>query len=248
VLHNVPRITDIFTMVDMLQRIGAVVEVEGKNTITIDATEFSVPEAPYELVKRMRASFCVLGPMLARLGMARVPLPGGCDIGARPVDFHVKGLQALGASVTIDHGYVDAEADDLVGSPIYLDFPSAGATTHLITTAALARGITTIENAAAEPEVVDLARFLTGMGARIEGAGTKRVVVEGVEELCATEHVVIPDRIEAGTYIIAGSQPGSEIVLQNVVAEHLQPVLLKLQEMGVETAFLSDGEGPDAPG
>jgi UDP-N-acetylglucosamine 1-carboxyvinyltransferase len=246
VLRNIPRITDIFTMVDMLQRIGAVVEVKGSDTLTIDATDFSVPEAPYELVKRMRASFCVLGPMIARLGSARVPLPGGCDIGARPVDFHVKGLQALGAHVTIGHGYVDAEADELVGNHIYLDFPSAGATTHLITAAALARGITTIENAAAEPEVVDLARFLTAMGARIEGAGTKKVVIEGVEELNAVEHTVIPDRIEAGTFAIIGSQPGGEIVLENVIAEHLQPVLSKLQETGVDLTFLS--EGPDSRG
>jgi UDP-N-acetylglucosamine 1-carboxyvinyltransferase len=246
VLHNVPKIGDIFTMVDMLQRLGAVVERKGEETIAIDARDFSVPEAPYELVKRMRASFCVLGPMLARLGVARVPLPGGCDIGARPVDFHVRGLQTLGASVTIEHGYVDAEVSDLIGGPVYLDFPSAGATTHLITTAALARGVTTIQNAAAEPEVVDLAQFLISMGARIEGAGTNRIVIEGVRELRATEHHVIPDRIESGTYTIAAAQPGSEVVLENVVAEHLEPVLSKLEEMGVEIIALRRGD--NSPG
>src|SRR5215212_668590 len=198
VLHNVPRIGDIFTMADMLQRIGAEVSIGAGGTITIDATEFSHDEAPYDLVKRMRASFVVLGPMLARLGSARVPLPGGCDIGARPVDFHVKGLQALGARCSIEHGFVDAEVDELIGNPVYLDFPSVGATTHLMTAAALARGVTTIENAASEPEVMDLARFLQQMGARIEGAGTNKIVIEGAKELRGTEYTIIPDRLEGG--------------------------------------------------
>lgn len=246
VLHNVPRIGDIFTMVDMLRRIGAEVSVDATGTVTIDATEFSVDEAPYDLVKRMRASFSVLGPMLARLGSARVPLPGGCDIGARPVDFHVKGLQALGARVTIEHGFVEAEVDELIGNPIYLDFPSVGATTHLMTAAALARGVTTIENAASEPEVVDLARFLTQMGGRIEGAGTSKIVIEGAEVLHGTEFTIIPDRLEAGTYALAAAITGGNIAIEGVIEEHLHPVLSKLQEAGVGIACVA--EGPDQPG
>jgi UDP-N-acetylglucosamine 1-carboxyvinyltransferase len=240
VLHNVPRIRDISTMIEMLQRIGAEVEFEPSGTMIIDASDFSVDEAPFDLVKRMRASFCVLGPMLARLGSARVPLPGGCDIGARPVDFHVKGLQALGARVSIDHGYVDAEVDELIGNPIYLDFPSATTTTHLMTAAALARGVTTIENAASEPEVVDLADFLTRMGARIEGAGTKTITIEGVEVLHGTEFSIIPDRIEAGTYAIAAAATGGEVIIENAIADHLQAVLVKLQEAGANVASLTD--------
>jgi UDP-N-acetylglucosamine 1-carboxyvinyltransferase len=246
VLHNVPRIGDILTMADMLQRIGAEVSIGADGTATIDATEFSVDEAPYDLVKRMRASFSVLGPMLARLGSARVPLPGGCDIGARPVDFHVKGLQALGARVSIEHGFVDAEVDELIGNPIYLDFPSVGATTHLMTAAALARGVTTIENAASEPEVVDLARFLQQMGARIEGAGTNKIVIEGADELRGTEYTIIPDRLEAGTYALATAITGGNITIEGVIEDHLHPVLSKLQEAGVGLACVS--EGADTPG
>jgi UDP-N-acetylglucosamine 1-carboxyvinyltransferase len=246
VLHNVPRISDVCTMVDMLQRIGAEVDVGPSGTITIDASDFSVDEAPYDLVKRMRASFCVLGPMLARLGSARVPMPGGCDIGARPIDFHVKGLQALGARISIEHGYVDAEVDELVGNPIYLDFPSATTTTHLMTAASLAHGVTTIENAASEPEVMDLADFLIRMGARIEGAGTRKITIEGVDELVGTEFRIIPDRIEAGTYALAAAATGGDIVIEEVIADHLHPLLSKLQEAGVGVACLSDSE--DRPG
>jgi UDP-N-acetylglucosamine 1-carboxyvinyltransferase len=233
-------------MADMLQRIGAEVSIDANGTVTIDATEFSMDEAPYDLVKRMRASFSVLGPMLARLGSARVPLPGGCDIGARPVDFHVKGLQALGARVSIEHGFVDAEVDELIGNPIYLDFPSVGATTHLMTAAALARGVTTIENAASEPEVVDLARFLQQMGARIEGAGTNKIVIEGADSLRGTEYTIIPDRLEAGTYALAAAITGGNIVIEGVMEDHLHPVLSKLQEAGLGIACVS--EGVEIPG
>jgi UDP-N-acetylglucosamine 1-carboxyvinyltransferase len=246
VLHNVPRIGDIFTMAEMLQRIGAEVSIGAGGTVTIDATEFSVDEAPYDLVKRMRASFSVLGPMLGRLGSARVPLPGGCDIGARPVDFHVKGLQALGARVSIEHGFVDAEVDELIGNPIYLDFPSVGATTHLMTAAALARGVTTIENAASEPEVIDLARFLQQMGARIEGAGTNKIAIEGAHELRGTEYTIIPDRLEGGTYALAAAITGGDVTLEGIVEDHVHPVLSKLQEAGVNVACVS--EAPDKPG
>ncbi len=236
ILRNVPEIGDIFTMVEMLQAIGIGVEYTGDGTLTIDATELRSREAPYDLVKRMRASFSVLGPMLARVGAARVAMPGGCAIGARPVDYHVKGLVALGARINIEHGFVEAEADGLRGNCIYLDFPSAGATTHLMTAAALAEGVTTIENAAAEPEVVDLADFLTKMGALIEGAGTKKITIEGVRHLRGVEHTIIPDRIEAGTFALAAVATGGEIVLDDVIPEHLKPLIAKLREAGAGVA------------
>ena len=232
-LYNVPDIGDIHTMAEMLSCLGADVEMYPDGSIQIDAANFSVTEAPEDLVRKMRASFYVLGPMLARLGKARVAMPGGCNIGARPVDYHTKGLQMLGARCRIDHGFVEATCDELIGNAIYLDFPSAGATTHLMSAASLARGITTIENAAAEPEVVDLANFLIAMGAKIEGAGTKTIVIEGVERLRAAEHEVIPDRMEAGTYAICAAITRGDLVLERVVWDQLQPVILKLQEAGV---------------
>jgi UDP-N-acetylglucosamine 1-carboxyvinyltransferase len=174
--------------------------------------------------------------MLARVGAARVAMPGGCAIGARPVDYHVKGLVALGARINIDHGFVEAEADGLRGNCIYLDFPSAGATTHLMTAAALAEGVTTIENAAAEPEVIDLADYLTKMGARIEGAGTKKITIEGVRSLRGVEHSIIPDRIEAGTFALAAVATGGDIILDDVIPEHMKPLVAKLRDMGAEIA------------
>lgn len=242
-LRNVPDIGDIATMAEMLSCLGAEVNLYPDGTMCIDAANFCATEAPEELVRKMRASFYVLGPMLARLGAARVALPGGCDIGARPVDYHTRGLQALGARVRIDHGFVEASAQDLVGAPIYLDFPSAGATTHLMTAAALARGVTTIENAACEPEVSDLAGILTSMGARIEGAGTKRVLIEGVRELSAVDYTIIPDRIEAGTYAIMAAATGGDVVIEGIVAEHLTPVLSKLREAGATVVDLAERPG-----
>jgi UDP-N-acetylglucosamine 1-carboxyvinyltransferase len=236
VLRNVPEIGDIQTMVEMLQAIGIGVDYRPGGPLTIDATEMRAREAPYELVKRMRASFSVLGPMLARVGAARVAMPGGCAIGARPVDYHVKGLMALGARINIEHGFVEAEADGLRGNCIYLDFPSAGATTHLITAASLAEGVTTIENAAAEPEVIDLADYLTKMGARIEGAGSKKITIEGVRRLQGCEHTIIPDRIEAGTYALAAIATGGEVVLDDVIPEHLKPLIAKLRDAGAGVA------------
>jgi UDP-N-acetylglucosamine 1-carboxyvinyltransferase len=230
----------------MLSCLGAEVNLYPDGTMCIDAARFCATEAPEELVRKMRASFYVLGPMLARLGAARVALPGGCDIGARPVDYHTRGLQALGARVSIEHGFVEAYAQDLVGAPIYLDFPSAGATTHLISAAATAKGVTTIENAACEPEVVDLANFLSSMGARIEGAGTKKIVIEGVCELTAGHYTIIPDRIEAGTYAAIAAITGGDVVIDNVIPDHLTPVLLKLQEAGV--AVVPVAERPEAVG
>jgi UDP-N-acetylglucosamine 1-carboxyvinyltransferase len=244
ILRNVPNIGDIHTMVEMLQAIGIGVEYTSDGTLTIDATELRAHEAPYELVKRMRASFSVLGPMLARVGAARVALPGGCAIGARPVDYHVKGLLALGARITIEHGFVEAEAEGLRGNCIYLDFPSAGATTHLMTAAALAEGVTAIENAAAEPEIIDLADYLVKMGARIEGAGSKKITIEGVRHLRGVEHTIIPDRIEAGTYALGAVITGGEIVLDDVIPEHMKPLIAKLREAGAGVAPY--GTSPEA--
>jgi UDP-N-acetylglucosamine 1-carboxyvinyltransferase len=246
-LRNVPEIGDTQTMAQMLREVGASVRFGADGVITIDASGFDQTSAPEELVRKMRASFYVLGPMLARLGHARVAQPGGCDIGARPVDFHIRGMQALGAQVSTAGGIVEAHTEGLRGSSIYLDFPSAGATTHLITAACLAEGVTYIDNAATEPEVVDLARFLCSLGADIEGAGTSTVIVRGVEELRTDgSYTVIPDRMEAGTFACAAAITRGDLVLENVIAAHMQPVLVKLQDMGVRVVPLTSD--PDAPG
>ena len=240
ILENIPQIGDISTMLEMLQQLGVGARMHGVNTVEIDATEIKSNEAPYDLVKKMRASFCVTGPILARLGSARVPMPGGCDIGARPVDFHVKGLQTLGTKLSIKHGYVEAEAERLKGASIYLDFPSAGATQHLMTAACLAHGTTHIENAALEPEVIELADFLTAMGARISGAGTSTIEIEGVRELKGVRYKMIPDRMELGTFAIAASATGGDITAVNVIPEHCSAVFQKLQEAGITVTLGAD--------
>lgn len=247
VLRNVPDIRDIHTMGEMLVELGAEVRFGADGVVEIDASGFYRTSAPEEMVRKMRASFYVLGPMLARLGAARVAMPGGCDIGARPVDFHVKGMQALGAYVRTEGGIVEAYSDGLRGANIYLDFPSAGATSHIITAASLAEGTTVIENAAAEPEVIDLANFLRSLGARIEGAGTSTVTVHGVASLATDqEYTVIPDRMEAGTFACAAAITRGDVILENIVASHMHPVLVKLQDMGVSVSTL--GSNPDEPG
>jgi len=239
VLRNVPDIRDIHTMAEMLQEVGAEVRFSTEGDVEIDASGFNQTSAPEELVRKMRASFYVFGPMLARLGSARVGQPGGCDIGARPVDFHIRGMQALGAYVRVESGVVEGVAEGLRGARIYLDFPSAGATTHLMTAATLAEGVTTIENAAMEPEVADLARF--------EGAGTSNIQVEGVKRLRTDgDYAIIPDRMEAGTYACAAAITRGDLVLENVVASHLKPVVMKLRDMGVQIHTL-DMEN-DEPG
>ncbi len=240
ILEDTPDIGDIRTMVEMLQQLGVRAQIKGSNTIEIDATEISSCEAPYELVKKMRASFSVAGPLLARCGYAKVPMPGGCDIGARPVDFHVKGLQLLGAKVVMEHGYVECEAEKLVGARVYLDFPSAGATQHIMTAACLAEGITRIENAALEPEVSGLAKFLIAMGAKITGAGTGTIEIEGVKELHGVRYRMIPDRMEAGTFAIAAGITGSDISMSNVVPEHCTAMFQKLQDAGMEISINQD--------
>ncbi|MEN6520812.1 MAG: UDP-N-acetylglucosamine 1-carboxyvinyltransferase [Armatimonadota bacterium] len=231
VLSNVPKIGDIYTMVEMLSALGADCEVSGDN-VSIDATNLRSSEAPYDLVKKMRASFTVLGPLLARKGYAKVAMPGGCDIGARPIDFHVKGIQALGAHIETEHGFVEAEAERLHGSEIYLDFPSAGATQHIMTAACLAEGMTVIQNAAMEPEIADLAKYLTAMGARIEGAGTTTISVEGVKELIAVSHRIIPDRMEAGTFAVAAAMTQGDIKIEGACPRQMEPSILKLRETG----------------
>jgi UDP-N-acetylglucosamine 1-carboxyvinyltransferase len=239
-IHNVPRLLDIERMGQILATLGVKVSHVG-NTLDLDASSLRTCQAPYELVSQLRASFLIIGPLVARLGVARVPLPGGCAIGSRPVDLHVRGLQALGATVQIEHGVVHAYARKLVGTRIYLDYPSVGATETLMMAATLAEGETVIENAAQEPEVADLARFCQAMGARIRGVGTNTVVVVGVPRLHGTEYTVIPDRIEASTYLIAGAITRSELTVGPVIPDHLRAVIAKLRDMGLRV----EEEGPN---
>jgi UDP-N-acetylglucosamine 1-carboxyvinyltransferase len=230
--RNVPALADISGMGQILSALGVKTSVD-RDTLTIDASHITKTEAPYELVSQLRASFFALGPLLARTGSAKMPLPGGCAIGARPVEIHVRGLQQMGAEVYIEHGIVHAFAKRLKGAHIYLDYPSVGATETLMMAAALADGETIIENAAQEPEVIDLANFCNAMGARIHGAGTNTIVIEGVTKMHGVEYSIIPDRIEAGTFLMAGAITQSEITLSPVIPEHLTAVIAKLKEVGV---------------
>ncbi len=231
-LKNVPSIGDVATMIEVLRALGVRCEEEPGGVLKIDATEVGTTEAPYELVRKMRASFCVLGPLVARKGYAKVPLPGGCDIGARPIDFHVKGIQTLGAHLVTDHGFVEVECEKLRGAQVYLNFPSAGATQHLMTAAALAEGVTTIHNAAMEPEVVEVASFLNQMGARVQGAGTATVRIEGVEELSGATFELIPDRMEAGTFAVATVITMGDVRIENIRPADVEPFVMKLREAG----------------
>jgi UDP-N-acetylglucosamine 1-carboxyvinyltransferase len=236
-LRNVPDLVDIMRMGEILAALGVKLDRQGSNLL-INASSIGQSKAPYDLVSQLRASFFVIGPLLARLGVARVPLPGGCAIGARPVDLHVRGLQAMGADVQIDHGIVYAAVRGankrLKGAKIYLDFPSVGATETLMAAATLADGETIIENAAQEPEVVDLANFCRAMGAKIRGAGTNTIVISGVPRLHSTDYSIIPDRIEAGTFLIAGAITQSDLTLSPVIPDHLTAVIAKLQEIGAQ--------------
>jgi len=237
-LSNVPSLVDITRMGQILSALGVKLERSG-DTLDINARDLGQSKAPYELVSQLRASFFVIGPLLARLGVARVPLPGGCAIGARPVDLHVRGLQAMGAEVHIEHGIVHAYVSGsgrktLKGAKIYLDCPSVGATETLMMAATLAEGETTIENAAQEPEVVDLANFCKAMGARIRGAGTNTITISGVPRLHSVDYSIIPDRIETGTFLVAGAITHSELTLSPVVPSHLTAVIAKLQDIGAK--------------
>jgi UDP-N-acetylglucosamine 1-carboxyvinyltransferase len=235
-LQNVPALADITCMAEILAALGVKLRRED-NAIEIDASHLSHSKAPYELVSQLRASFFAIGPLLARLGEARVPMPGGCAIGARPVELHVRGLQALGAEVHIEHGVVHAYARKLRGARIYLDYPSVGATETLMMAAALAEGETLIENAAQEPEVVDLANFCQAMGAKISGAGTATIAITGVPKMHGADYTIIPDRIEVSTFLIAGAITRSEISLSPVIPEHLAAAIAKLKVIGANVVM-----------
>jgi UDP-N-acetylglucosamine 1-carboxyvinyltransferase len=232
-ISNVPFLRDINTTIKVLETLGARVEGNG-NVVRIDTSSVNNHEATYELVKTMRASVLVLGPLLARFGKARVSLPGGCAIGARPINLHLKGLAAMGADITLAHGYVEAKAKRLKGATINFDISTVGGTEHLMMTAATAKGDTILENAAREPEIVDLASMLIRMGARIEGAGTDTIRIAGVKELEPVSYRVMPDRIEAGTFMIASAITGGDIKISGMQLEHLDALVFKLQDAGVE--------------
>ncbi|MFB1097816.1 MULTISPECIES: UDP-N-acetylglucosamine 1-carboxyvinyltransferase [Bacillaceae] len=233
VITNVPALADVFTINEVLRSMGAEV-VFSNGTITVDATKQMTTEAPFEYVRKMRASVLVLGPLLARFGHAKVALPGGCAIGSRPIDQHLKGFEAMGASVQVGNGYVELRTEGrLQGAKIYLDVPSVGATENIITAAALAEGTTILENCAKEPEIVDLANYLNAMGAKIVGAGTETIRIEGVEELTGAEHVMIADRIEAGTFMVAAAITKGDVLIEGIEMEHVRAAAAKMEEMGV---------------
>ncbi|WP_438435101.1 UDP-N-acetylglucosamine 1-carboxyvinyltransferase [Gorillibacterium sp. sgz500922] len=233
IIQEAPRLDDVMTINRVAASLGAEVDYANQ-TVTIDATRLTSTEADPELVRRMRASFLVLGPLLARLGRARIALPGGCAIGTRPIDQHLKGFEAMGAQIEVGTGWIEVRTEGrLTGAKIYLDVASVGATENIMLAASLAEGITIIENAAMEPEIVDLANFLGAMGAKVRGAGTGVIRIEGVERLKGAVHTVIPDRIEAGTYMIAAAITGGNVRVEGAIADHLRPLISKLQEMGV---------------
>lgn len=233
-LDEVPMLEDVHTISEVLKCLGLSVECSPeKNVLDIDSTSITSYEAPYELVRTMRASFLVMGPLLARIGKARISMPGGCAIGARPIDIHLKGFEALGVKIEQGHGYIEASAPEgLKGTSIYFDFPSVGATENIMMAASLAEGTTILENVAEEPEIVDLANYLNKMGAKIRGAGTDTIRIEGVDKLHGADYTIIPDRIEAGTYMIAAAMTGGDVVVENVLPEHQKPLIAKLREAG----------------
>lgn len=233
-INNAPMLEDVFVISDVLRSMGGKVDIlKDENKIQIDTSNLFLCEPDGELVRKLRASFLIMGPMLARFGKFKLSLPGGCNIGTRPIDLHLKGLTSLGAEVNVGHGYVEAKAGKLIGNNIYLDFPSVGATENIMMAAVLAQGDTIIENAAEEPEIEDLAKFLNGMGAHITGGGTDTVHVEGVSHLKETMHTPIFDRIEAGTFMVAAAITKSKISIKGVTEEHIKPIIAKLTEMGV---------------
>lgn len=241
-INDAPQLRDVDVMCRLLRQMGAEVDEDyTNNRIHITMGPITAGEVPYDLVKRMRASFFVLGPLLAKNGRAKIALPGGCTIGDRPVELHLKGLRILGAQVSDGHGYVEAVADKLRGGKVYLDFPSVGATENIMMAATLAEGTTVIENAAQEPEIVDLANFLNKMGARIKGAGTDTIKIEGVEKLHGCRHTVIPDRIETGTFMVAAAISRGDILIRNAVSDHVKPVIAKLMECGVVVEDTEEG-------
>ncbi|MGF7184809.1 UDP-N-acetylglucosamine 1-carboxyvinyltransferase [Desulfitispora alkaliphila] len=240
-LLEIPNLSDVQTLSQLLTELGAKVD-RAPGKLEIDANNVDSYEAPYEYVRKMRASFLLMGPLLARHGRAKMSLPGGCAIGSRPIDLHLKGFEAMGAEIYMGHGFIEARVDKkLKGSKIYLDFPSVGATENIMMAAVLAEGLTTIENAAEEPEIVDLANYLNNMGAIVKGAGTKVIRIEGVKALQGATHGVIPDRIEAGSFMVAAAATGGNVLVENVISDHLKPVIAKLKEAGVE--ITEEGNG-----
>ncbi len=242
-LDEVPALDDVGTIAEVIQALGVKARFDAAaNQFWVDSADITEYEAPYDLVRKMRASFLIMGPLLARCGRAKISLPGGCAIGTRPIDLHLKGFEALGAEIEIGHGYIDAKAPEgLKGARIYLDFPSVGATENIIMAASMAAGQTVLENPAQEPEIIDLANFLNAMGAKIRGAGTNVIKIEGVEKLTGADYTVIPDRIEAGTYMVAAAMTRGDVYIENAISEHLKPVIAKLKEAGVTIEEHVDG-------
>lgn len=242
-LDEVPNLDDVRTISNVLRSLGVKVRHEIDSCrLFVDASTIENITAPYDLVRKMRASFLIMGPLLARLGQAKISLPGGCAIGTRPIDLHLKGFEALGAKISIGHGYIEAVAPNgLKGAQIYLDFPSVGATENILMAASMAEGQTIIENPAQEPEIVDLANYLNIMGAKIRGAGTNVIKVEGSPKLVARDYTIIPDRIEAGTYMIAAAMTKGDVYIANAISEHLKPVIAKLKEAGITVIEDVDG-------
>ncbi|MBO5733743.1 MAG: UDP-N-acetylglucosamine 1-carboxyvinyltransferase [Clostridia bacterium] len=239
-LKNVPMLSDIRNMSEILTCFGASITQKNKNELIIDTENILHTIAPYDLTCKLRGSFLVMGPMLARMKKVRLSLPGGCPIGSRPVDLHLKGFAALGATITKGAGFVEVKAEELIGTKIYLDFPSVGATENILMAATLAKGKTTIENAAAEPEIADLANFLNKMGARITGAGTDTITVNGVDKLKGIKYSIMPDRIEAGTFMIASAMTNGDVLIKDIIPEHIKPLTAKLLEMGADLEITND--------
>lgn len=233
-LENIPRITDVEVLLDIVANLGVKVEFEGNGNIQTVTPDTIETTTPYKEVKKLRASNLLLGPLLARFGKAEIALPGGCNIGSRPMDLHIKGLEALGANITLEHGFIKGTCSRLQGSKIYLDFPSVGATENIMMAAALAKGQTVLENVAKEPEIVDLANFLNSMGAKIRGAGTDLIKIDGVEQLGGGRYSVIPDRIEAGTFMVAAAATKGDLLIEHVIPTHIEPLIAKLREANVE--------------
>lgn len=241
ILDAVPKLKDVEIMIDVLRHLGSKVEYIDEETVRIDSSNINTCETPFELMDKMRASFVVMGPLLSRFKKAYTKAPGGCNIGARPIDLHLKGFQALGAESMVNDDEISITTNgELFGNEIYLDFPSVGATQNIMMAATLAEGETTIENAAKEPEIVDLASFLSKMGAKIKGAGTSTIVIEGVEKLTGARHTIIPDRIEAASYMIAAVMTKGDVTIKNVIGSHIRPIIAKLIEMGASVEEYED--------
>ena len=240
IIDNVPLVSDIYVLVDIINKLGGKAFFTGKGILTIDCTELSCYEAPYEMVGKIRASSYLMGALLGRFNNARVSMPGGCDFGVRPIDLHLKGFVALGAKYSVEHGLVDISAEYLHGAEIYMDQVSVGATINVMLAASLADGLTIIENAAKEPHIVDVANFLNSMGANIKGAGTDTIKIKGVEELHGGSYTVIPDQIEAGTFMVAAAATRGDVLIKNVIPKHLDSISAKLIEMGVTVEEYDD--------